>query len=358
MRKKFRIIVTALLAVGILISTELFGVLAGNVKKATENFWSVQAEAAQEEAAQEDEADEDISEEPEVEPTQKPVVKKINAVKGVELKRYSTSKIKVTWKTVKKAKYYRVYYSKKKNGKYRLAGVTKESHYLVKKLKKNTKYYFYIQAAKKKKADETDSVASKIVSMKTKQFSRKTVFAGDSITEGISYSGAPMHIGGKRDVVAYRGLNTVTFHTKRVFNGKTGLQRVIEQKPYRLYMMLGMNEIHYRNIKDMLAEYKEMLREIKSSCPDTDVVLCAVSPVTKAQLNARAGFKQIPKFNKALKKLAKKMNFRYLDYTSILKDTEGCLRTDYAEADGYHWKTSVYTKFAKYIEKYDKALDD
>jgi Fibronectin type III domain. len=148
--------------------------------------------------------------------TQKPYVKQLKKVSGVKLSRYATGQIKVTWKKNKKAKYYRVYYSQKKTGKYRLADVIKDTKCIVKRLKNNTTYYFYVQAcARKKKVSASDSPVSKKVHIKTKTFQRKTIFAGDSICQGIGYPGWAypyMSIKGKKKVIAYRGLNTITFH--------------------------------------------------------------------------------------------------------------------------------------------------
>lgn len=293
--------------------------------------------------------------------TQKPHVKQLKKVSGVKLFRYATGQIKVTWKKSKKAKYYRVYYSKKKTGKYRLAGAAKNTQFIVKQLKNNTTYYFYVQACKKKKkVSASDSPASKKVHIKTKTFQRKTIFAGDSICQGIGYPGWAypyMSIKGKKKVIAYRGLNTVTFHTKRIFKGKTGLQKLIAEKPYRVYMMLGMNEIHFRKTSSMIAEYKSMIKEIQQACPDTDIVLCAISPVTRAERARHPGHWQISVFNKKLKALAKKTGCRYFDYTAFLKDSGGYLKAQYAEGDGYHWKSSAYATFARVVSKYDKGLD-
>lgn len=293
-------------------------------------------------------------------PVKTPRPKALKKVKGVKLSRYATGAVKVTWKKQKKAKYYRVYYSKKKSGSFRSAGVTKNTHYLVKKLKNNTTYYFYVQACQKKKKSSTDSAPSAKVHMKTRTYSRKIVFAGDSICQAIGYPGWAypyMHISGKKKVIAYRGLNTVTFHTKRVFNGRTGLQKLIAENPYRVYMMLGMNEIHYRKSREMIAEYKSMIQAIRQSCPNTDIVLCAVSPVTRAERARHPGFWQISPFNKKLKKLAKQMKVRYFDYTGFLKDSGGYLKLSYAEGDGYHWRMPAYKTFAKVVSEYDKSLD-
>ena len=162
-------------------------------------------------------------------PTPAVPVKKLPSVKKVKVVRFSTNSVKLTWKKQKKAKYYHIFVSTKKDGKYRKKISTKNNVCLVKKLKNKKKYYFYITAGEKKQVAETDSNPSKVVSKKMKTYVRTTVFAGDSITEGLTYEGgfAHMPIGGKKRTIAYRGLNTVTFHTKRVFHGRTGLQKLI-----------------------------------------------------------------------------------------------------------------------------------
>lgn len=292
--------------------------------------------------------------------TAKPKAKALKKVTGVKLVRYSTHEVKVTWHKHKRANYYRVYYAKSKKGSYRLAGTTKKTHFLVKHLKNKTKYSFYVKAAKKKKASVTDSKASAVRRITTKSYRRKIIFAGDSICEGISCYGRTypkMNSSAKKMTVAYRGLNTVTFHTKRIFNGRTGLQKVIAEKPYRVYMMLGINEVHYRKSSLMIEEYKEMIKRIKRESPGTDIVLCAVSPVTRAERARHPGMRQIPVFNKALKKLAVKMGLHYLDYTGFLKDSGGYLKSTYAEGDGYHWKAPAYDKFGTIVGKYDRSLD-
>ncbi len=294
-------------------------------------------------------------------PTPKPTprVHALKKVSGVKLIRYSTHTVKITWKKHKKAKYYRVYYSKKKNGKYRLAGITKNRCFYVKKLKNKTRYYFYVQACKKKKTSLSDSAPSDKVRMKMKTYERKIIFAGDSICQGVGYgwSFPEMHSKAKKKTIAYRGLNTITFRTRRIFDGKSGLQKLISEKPYRVYMMLGMNEIPYRTTKQIITDYKDLVQIIREESPNTDIVLCAVSPVTSAELARHPGLGKIPDFNNNLKKLAKKLSIKYFDYTNFLKDSEGYLKAEYAEGDGYHWKPSAYVTFGTVAGKYDKSLD-
>ena len=298
-------------------------------------------------------------ESPTPEPTEEPHIAVLKKVTGVEAVRYSTNAVKITWKKHKKAKYYRVYYSIKGQGKYRLAGVTKDTHFLVTKLKNRKTYSFYVKACKNKKESASDSMASQKVSMKMKKYTRKIIFAGDSICEGIGYGQAfpKMHSSAIKKTVAYRGLNTITYHTKRIFNGKTGLQKLISEKPYRVYMMLGLNEIHGRKADLVIAEYKDLVRAVQQGTPNTDIVLCAISPVTRGERARKPGMWQIPLFNRKLKKLAKKLGVRYFDYTAFLKDSGGYLKAQYAARDGYHWKPEAYVKYGEIIGKYDKSLD-
>ncbi len=283
----------------------------------------------------------------------------LDKVTDVKLTRYSSASIKISWKKSSGAQYYKIYCSKKK-GKYEYAGITKKDRFLVKNLDVGQKYYFYVQSCAEKKESKWDSEMSKVVSMRTRAYDRTTIFAGDSVTAGLSAYHAldTMAIGGIKHVVADIGLNTTTFRTRRVFNGKSGLDQVISSKPYRVYLMLGINEIHYRNVKDVAAGYQDIVQAIQAGTPDTDIVLLSVSPVTKAEQQRRNGFTQIPDLNKRIKAIAVSCGVKYYDYTDFLKDTDGCLKEDLASSDGVHWTASAYYTFAEIMESYDLSLDE
>lgn len=287
-------------------------------------------------------------------------VKRLKKVKKVSLIRYSTHSVKVTWKPVRKNVWYRVCVSEHKAGPYRRAAVTKDTRYRLKKLKNKTKYYVKVQAVHQKKQDTAgDGRASDVVSIKTRPYQRMTILAGDSITKGVAdYNLLPQFgIGGKKKVVAEIGLGTLTYRTKRCFGGKSGIQKVVEAKPYRVYIMLGMNEIHYRRPKDMIAAYKELIATIKADSPQTDIVILPVSPVTAATQQKVSGYWQIGKYNRMLRRMAAKQGLHYFDYTQFLKDRTGHLVPAYAPGDGIHWTPSVYARYIKKLEKYDKSLD-
>lgn len=285
----------------------------------------------------------------------------LDPVSGVKLVRYSSSSIKVTWNLSRDANaaWYKVYYAKKKNGKYKLAGTTKNNWFRVKNLADHQRYYFRVEACVSKKSSGLDSNLSKAAAMTTKPYERLTVFAGDSITTGLTSYGTvnKINIGGKKKVVAAIGLNTITFRTKRVFGGLSATQSIVRDKPYRVYIMLGSNDIHYRRKKDVVDGYREVLKAIRSGSPDTDIVVLAVAPVTATTKERRTGFKQIPSYNQDLKALAEHMGVKFYDCTEFMKDSTGWLKSSYAAGDGIHWKSSVYDQYAKLLAAYDKSLD-
>lgn len=283
----------------------------------------------------------------------------IQSVSGVRLVRCSNSSAKILWNKTKKARYYRVYCSRGKGNKYRYVGMTRKNKYYMKKLKPGKTYYFKIRACVKKKESMLDSKDSALVHMKTRPRNFTTVFAGDSIMTGMKsyHTVEKVGIGGRKELVAAIGLNTITFRTRRVFDGKSGLQKVISYKPYRVYMLLGINEIHYRRSKDVIAQYRDMIKTIQEESPATDIVLLPLAPVTEAEQQKRTGFGRIPEYNKGLERMARRLGLKYYDYTGFLKDSRGFLNESYAVADGVHWNAAAYDLFAKKIEKYDKTLE-
>ncbi len=282
-------------------------------------------------------------------------------VSGVRLARDSASSVKVSWNPGKnqQPKYYKVYYTNNAAGDYKLAGTTRDTSYRVSGLQVNRDYYFKVKACAAKKASGMDGALSDAVKIRTVPYNRTTIFAGDSITVGLRTYNilSGMSIQGNKGIVAEVGLNTTTFRTRRVFEGKTGVEAIIAAKPYRVYLMLGDNEIHYRSKEDTVAGYREILKRIQAGTPDTDIVVLAATPVTSAKVASQKGFAQIPAYNESLKALAKSMGVRYFDCTDFLKDSSGWLKTSYAAGDGIHWKVEAYREYARRLEAYDRSLE-
>lgn len=294
---------------------------------------------------------------PETEIIEHPQSKPLASVRIRKIAAQSNTTLKVSWTKSKGAGYYRIYRSSKKNGQYKAVGGTTKTAWRDKKCRKNKKYYYKVRACLSKLDGNRKSVLSEAVAGHTRNVPGKVVLAGDSVMEGVSsyHVVDDIHSPGKKSVVAYKGLGTLTFQTKEVFRGMTGVDRVVSAHPDRLYLMLGMNEISYRSTKDMLKNYQEIIDQIKDESHKTEIILLAVSPVSKGTVKKTKGFSKIPGWNKQVRKLAKKNGCRYLDYTRALKGKDGYLK--YNGGDGIHWNISGYHAFIKEIEKYEKKIN-
>lgn len=282
-------------------------------------------------------------------PLSQAVLKKITAK--------SNTSLKLEWKKEKEAGYYRIYRASKKQGDYQEIAGTKNTCYTDKSCEKHKTYYYKIQACISKEDASRNSKLSKAMAGRTKNQPKSVVFAGDSITEGLKtyHQLEKIKTPGKKHVIAHRGLGTLSFQTNGVFGGKTAVDKIIDYQPDRLYLMLGMNEVSYRNQKDMLKNYAEILQQIQEESPKTEIVLVSVAPVTRNVTKTNKGFNNIAKWNRNVKKLAKEYQCYYMDCTNTLADSKGYLK--YNGGDGIHWNLKGYGAFVKQIIRFEKKIN-
>ena len=285
------------------------------------------------------------------------VVRQINSTVIRQVKAKNNTQLRLIWEKRKGAGYYEVYRSAAKHGTYKKIGGTTEHSYVDTKCKKNTKYYYKVRALASENDRTGESKLSKAMSGHTRNVPKKVVFAGDSIMSGLSAYGLTkeIHIPGKKRVVAYKGLGTLTFQTSGKFHGETGVDTVVAWQPDRLYLMLGMNEIEYRKMDDMLQNYSEILEQLQDESPKTEIVLLSVSPVTKSVETRKKGFVRISRWNKKVEKLAAEYGCHYFSFADAMKDSNGYLK--YGDGDGIHWTVSGYRTFISQIEACDKKLN-
>ncbi len=274
---------------------------------------------------------------------------------------------KVKWSKQSTCTGYQIQYSTSKNFKNAKTTTVSDktaTSKTISGLKSKTKYYVRLRTYKTVKINgKSSKLYSSWSSTKgiTTLNRGATVFTGDSVTVGLygsSYNGiSMMNIPGTLKVVAKGGLNTQTLRTSRLFDGKkTALDLVLSYKPYRVYIMLGLNEVSWQKISTSMKHYGELIETIQKKSPGTDIVLLPCPPVTKSVANRKTGFKRIPEYNKNVKAVAKKYGVHYFDFTADITDSSGYLLSKYQGGDGMHWSRATYQVFAKKISAYDKEL--
>lgn len=184
------------------------------------------------------------------------------------------------------------------------------------------------------------------------EFFSSDLFIGDSISTGYSLYGFL----DDKNVYAKVGLNPSTVLTKSVSTcyGEIGISTMLlYTMPKRVYIMLGSNGIQWLSVGNMLQSTDTLVDLIKESCPDCEVVIISVPPVTKGYDNTVEDvdvMAKINEYNTSLNSYCTANGMLFVDAASILKDETGYFNSTYAESDGMHFKSSAYKTLLSKIQ--------
>ena len=168
------------------------------------------------------------------------------------------------------------------------------------------------------------------------------IFLGNSITDGGEWS--------------------EMFHDLRVKNrGISGditegilfrLKEVTESKPLKVFIMIGVNDLSKNiSITQILYNYENIIKSIKSASPETKIYVQSVLPVNpdfpgnKKHTNKT---QKIIDLNSDLVKLAQIHRVEFIDLFSVFKNESNQMNKKYTQdglhlnAEGYKlWKTTI-----------------
>ncbi len=161
--------------------------------------------------------------------------------------------------------------------------------------------------------------------------SNTIVFLGNSITEQGEWAEL---LGNCR--VRNRGI--ATDGIQGMINRLDAVQR---QQPAKIFLMAGVNDLLFHNPSKVLEMYHELVLAIKTSMPETEVVLQSVLPVNNQVRDTGLKNEDIKKVNSGIQVIAKELGCRYIDLFSLLSDMDGRLKANYT-ADGIHLSGQAY----------------
>ncbi len=160
------------------------------------------------------------------------------------------------------------------------------------------------------------------------------VFLGDSITYGGDWNGLFPD-----SPVENRGIGGDT--TTGLLNR---LDQVIAQKPARVFLMIGTNDLCYgRSTPNIVGNYRLILKAFHEELPDTKVYVESVLPFNDTLFLSRA-FRtndNIKSLNSEIKKLAHEYDCPYFDLAPSFTDSDGRLCAKYT-SDGLHLSDNGY----------------
>ena len=154
------------------------------------------------------------------------------------------------------------------------------------------------------------------------------VFLGDSHTEQCEWQEL-FH--GDSTVILNRGI--VGDYVKGVLGR---LDEVLRHKPRKIYLMVGVNDLVFKNKpEDVATTYREIVTQIRSKSPDSELFLQSVLPVNNRIKKAGVKNETIRALNTQIAAIARDYALPYIDVYADLKDADDNLDQRYTE-DGIH----------------------
>jgi len=139
---------------------------------------------------------------------------------------------------------------------------------------------------------------------------------------------------------------------------------IFELFPSKIFINIGTNDIASPEYKqeNLIANYDRILNKIKSQLPHCKVYMMAYYPVNQQmdfplvneEMNKEPNTRTNPTLqeaNMALKNLAKKYHYQYIDVNDGLVDTTGNLKEEYT-VEGIHLWPNAYYNILNNLKQY------
>lgn len=190
-----------------------------------------------------------------------------------------------------------------------------------------------------------------------KEYFDDALFIGDSRVEGLKM---------------YSGLDNATFYCKEgismnkiltekivkmKIDGKkkdVSIARALKEKKFgKIYIMIGINEISYRENEDFKKKYSDMLEKIKALQPEAKIIVMGIMKVTNQYSSKNPEFSNgnINAKNVMIAELADGKNVFYMDFNPEICDSKGGVKKNYTW-DGVHLKAEYYSIWVKFLKNH------
>jgi len=136
------------------------------------------------------------------------------------------------------------------------------------------------------------------------------------------------------------------------------ISEITDAKPSKIFIMVGINDISLgRQNKEILRNYRKIIRSIKKQSPQTQIYIQSALPINN-DFNVYARLKgkesRIVSLNSKLKKFADSQKITFINLFPLYEDNDGKLQKEIT-ADGLHLLPEAY---GKWVEKIRTIVTD
>ncbi|MBR0356825.1 MAG: hypothetical protein IJH54_05030, partial [Clostridia bacterium] len=104
----------------------------------------------------------------------------------------------------------------------------------------------------------------------------------------------------------------------------------------KAFLLLGLNDLSYRNWPDVEQNFNELIEVIQKKCPETELIVQGVFPVPNKFCKER-GIKiaRWNTFNDTLRGICEAHGVEFYDFSSMFMDENGYMKSTYSDG-GFH----------------------
>lgn len=180
------------------------------------------------------------------------------------------------------------------------------------------------------------------------------LFIGDSIFTGLylySYIDRE-NVAAVGGYTPYRALNSAFDED---FYIGSAADYAKERQPEHIIIMLGSNGLTPQtDLEDYGNDYRELLNSLKTNCPNSEICVVSVPPITaNSSMASYSGITNalIDELNEVIFALCNDLEIAYCDLNSVLKDDKGYFNEDYVYDDGMHFVGRTYPVLLSRVQK-------
>jgi len=164
------------------------------------------------------------------------------------------------------------------------------------------------------------------------------IMLGDSLTDGILWN----ELFDNNEKIINRGIggNKTSDILER-------LGEITNRKPKKIFLMIGINDLANNESNNLINNYNEIIKEIKSESKGTEIYIQSILPINNEIKYLKISNEDIINTNHELKKIAEENNLNYIDlYNKFLKndllDSDLTIDGVHLNANGYKiWKSEI-----------------
>lgn len=127
------------------------------------------------------------------------------------------------------------------------------------------------------------------------------------------------------------------------------IESITNHKPSKIFLMIGINDLMFIPVNQILGNYEKIIRNIQSHSPQTRIYVQSILPVNSNIREIPIDNRDVRLLNEEIRSIAEKYAVRFVDLFDRFADEAGDLKPAYS-LDGIHLDASGYFLWKDAIE--------